>query len=72
MHLGFQGAGSLEKGDEERESIAALLISVICVGGAFVFGVAHGRDQAYDEAFDNALRTINEVYEEETWNRQMN
>lgn len=23
----------------------------------------------YDEAFDNALRTINEVYEEETWNR---
>lgn len=54
------------------ESIAALLISVICVGGAFIFGVAHGRDQAYDEAFDNALRTINEVYEEETWNRLMN
>lgn len=22
----------------------------------------------YDEAFDNTLRTINEVYEEETWN----
>ena len=35
------------------------------MGGAFIFGVAHGRDQAYDEAFDNALRTIHEVYEEE-------
>ena len=51
------------------ESLAALLIAVACVGGAFLAGVAHGRDQAYDEAFDNALRTINEVYEEEAWNR---
>ena len=47
------------------ESLAALLIAAICVGGAFFVGVAHGRDQAYDEAFDNALRTIDEVYKEE-------
>lgn len=51
------------------ESIAALLISIACMGGAFMIGVSHGRDQAYDEAFDNALRTINEVYEEEVWNQ---
>ena len=47
------------------ESIIALLISVACMAGAFMVGVSHGRDQA----FDNALRTINEVYEEEVWNR---
>ena len=51
------------------ESIAALLISIACMGGAFMIGVSHGRSQAYDEAFDNALRTINEVYEEEVWNQ---
>ena len=53
----------------KMESIIALLISVACMAGAFMVGVSHGRDQAYDEAFDNALRTINEVYEEEVWNR---
>lgn len=51
------------------QSLIALLIAVACTGGAFLVGVAHGRDQAYDEAFDNALRTINEVYKEELWNR---
>ena len=49
------------------ESIEALLITIICTGGAFLIGVSHGKEQAYDEAFDNALRTINEVYEEEAW-----
>ena len=51
------------------EGIIALLISIACMGGAFMIGVSHGRSQAYDEAFDNALRTINEVYEEEVWNQ---
>lgn len=47
------------------ESIAALLISIICMGGAFFVGASYGRDKAYDEAFDNAVRIVNEVYEEE-------
>lgn len=47
------------------ESLAALLIAVACMGGAFLVGVAHGRDKAYDEAFDNAVRLVSEVYEEE-------
>lgn len=51
------------------ESLIALIISVAGIGGAFLLGTSYGRDQAYDEAFDNALRTINEVYEEEAWNR---
>lgn len=47
------------------ESIAALLISIICLGAVFYAGASYGRDKAYDEAFDNAVRLVSEVYEEE-------
>ena len=51
------------------ESIAALLISMICMVGAFYVGMSYGKERAYDQAFDNAIRTINEVYEEELYGR---
>lgn len=46
-------------------SIIALLIAAACTVGSFYIGASYGRDQAYDEAFDNAIRIINEVYREE-------
>ncbi len=47
------------------ESLIALLVSVAGIGGAFLLGASYGRDQAYDEAFNNAVKVINEVYKEE-------
>ncbi len=47
------------------ESVIALLISIVCMGGAYFMGLTRGRLEAYDEAFDNVLKLINEVYEEE-------
>lgn len=47
------------------ESLIALIICVAGIGGAFLLGRSYGRDEAYDEALDNALRTIDEVYKEE-------
>ncbi len=51
------------------ESLIALLIAAATLVAAFLLGISYGKDAAYDEAFDSVLRTVNEVYEEEAWNR---
>ena len=51
------------------ESLAALLVAIVCVIGAFYAGMSYGKERAYDQAFDNAIRTINEVYEEDPYGR---
>jgi len=42
---------------------AAVIVAITIL--AFGLGYMCGRDKAYDEAFDNAIRTVNEVCEEE-------
>lgn len=69
----------LEKilGDSNPNTDIAADIILSLMKRAYIAGREDGYDEGvmdlvevdgYDEAFDNALRTINEVYEEETWN----
>ena len=46
------------------ESLIALLIAAICTVGSFYVGVSYGRDKAYDQALEDAVRSVNEVYDE--------
>lgn len=46
------------------ESLIALIIAAICTVGSFYVGASYGREKAYDKAFEDAARSINEVYEE--------
>ncbi len=51
------------------ESLAALLIALACTIGSFYAGVTYGKGKGYDEALENAIRAVNEVYKEEAWNQ---
>lgn len=66
----------LEDTNPNTDIAADIILSLM--KRAYIAGREDGYDEGvmdlvevdgYDEAFDNALRTINEVYEEETWNR---
>ena len=45
--------------------LVALLIVIACMCGSFLAGTSYGKSKAYDQAFKDAVKLLNEIEEDD-------